>query len=110
MNATNKARPGAAVAANNSSFDQSAFFSLKNTSLDPLFNNETYKHPLGGSTAKADRRLLVNQYADMSRLLNRLERHSPKNGNTNGNNMKPGAPLISKNPQANERVPYYRAK
>ena len=110
INAANKARLGAAIAANNSSFDQSAFFSLKNMSLDPLFNNETYKHQLGGSTAKADRRLLVNQYADMSRLLNRLDRHSPKNGNINANNMRPGAPLISKNPQANERVPYYRAK
>ncbi len=107
INAANKPRTGGAAAAANNSFDQSEFFSLKNNnSLDPLFN-ETYRnHPLGGSTAKADRRLIVNQYADMSRLLNRIDRVSPKHIN---NNMRPGAPLVSRNAQTTSTVPYYRA-
>ena len=67
--------------------------------MDPLFNETNKNYALGGSTAKADKRLIINQHADMSRLLNRLDRLSPKNNNYAGN-LRPGAPLITKNNQA----------
>ena len=92
--------------AGNSSFDQSAFFSLKNNSLDPIFNDTYKNHPLGGSTAKADKKVIVNQYADMSRLLNRIDRVSPRNNN---NILRPGAPLVSRNNQGAANIPYYRS-
>jgi hypothetical protein len=91
----------------NSSFDQSDFYSFKNNnnSLDPLFN-ETFKNlPLGGSTAKAEKKVIVNQYADMSRLLNRIDRLSPKAQQ----NYRP-VPLVSNHYQAaaQSSVPYYK--
>lgn len=80
LNAARQARNAAVPVGqgnNNSSFDQSAFFSLKNS--QELFN-DTFKHPLGGSTVKAERKVITNQYADMSRLLNRIDRNnSPTN-------------------------------
>jgi hypothetical protein len=56
------------------SFDQSLFFSLKN-SADPLFD-QTYR-PGRGSASKAENKVIRNQYADMSRLLNKIDRLSP---------------------------------
>jgi hypothetical protein len=59
LNAARQARNAAVPVSqgNNNSFDQSAFFSLKNS--QELFN-DTFKHPLGGSTVKAERKVITN--------------------------------------------------
>ena len=76
-----RAAPNGAVQAANS-LDQSAFYSFRNNSADPLLFNDTMRNVVGGTgVTQAEKKVIVNQYTDMSRLLNKIDRMSPRINN-----------------------------